>query len=397
MNKPAPRYQRNFGLDALRSVAIVVVLLNHGYLGFFVSSGVSSWQSWRAAISASAVFSIEWLFVLSGFLIGSMMIRSFEARQGWRASARDFWLRRWFRTIPNYYLFLLVNALLVWWGVGKGAVDWRFFVFSQNLLSAQPSPHFFSEAWSLALDEWFYVLMPVLLGVVAWVWRTNRRNLFWAVALLLIAVPTVLRSVVTPSAHFFEWDDNIRRVTLMHLDATGWGVAAAILSRWHSDWWNRAAGLKALLGLALTLFAVAAMHYFILRDWRGFFGGRFNDLALITAPSVGVVLMLPWLSGLKVQHRLARWLSEKVGDYSYSVYLCHMPLLMLMSYGVQQMGGSLADIVGWVALLWVLLVFAVSALVFHSFEKPVADLRERFTKRVQAGPFQAAEKNGSNA
>ncbi|MDO5624843.1 MAG: acyltransferase [Pseudomonadota bacterium] len=389
MSTAAPRYQRNFGLDVLRSVSIIVVLMNHGYIGFYVATGVSRWEGWRAALSASAVFSIEWLFVLSGFLIGSMMIRSFEARGGWWASARDFWLRRWFRTIPNYYLFLAVNAALVAWGVAEGRFEWSFLVFSQNLASGQTQPYFFSEAWSLALDEWFYFLMPILLGLVAWGWRLERRHLFWAVALLLIVVPTVLRTVVTPPDNFFAWDHHIRRVTIMHLDATGWGVAAAILNRWHSRWWAHAVGLKALVGAALTLGAVAAMFFFMGVNWRGFAGGRFNDVALILAPSLGIVLMLPWLARWQVRSGALRWLAARVGDYAYSVYLCHMPLLMVMVYAVQQQGWAWGPIVGWVTLVWVLLVLAVSALVFHTFEKPVSDLRERFTKRVQAGPFGA--------
>lgn len=389
---PAPRYQRNVGLDILRSAAIVVVLMNHGFLGFFVSTGLGQAQGWGAVLSACAVFSIEWLFVLSGFLIGSMMIRSFEARQGWLASARDFWLRRWFRTIPNYYLFLLVNAALVWWGIAEGRPDWSFALFSQNLLGAQEKPYFFSEAWSLALDEWFYLLMPLLLGMVAWLWRAGRKQLFWAVAALLILAPTLLRCLLTPPAHFFEWDDDIRRVTVMHLDATGWGVAAAIANRWHGRWWTHAVGLKALAGAALMLGAAAAMAYFMLIDWRGFAGGRFNDLALITAPSVAVVLMLPWLSQLHLRGSAVRWLSAKVGDYAYSVYLSHMPVLMLVLHLIRQQGWPLADIIGWVVPAWVALVFAVSALVFHTFEKPVSDLRERFTRRVQAGPFGARER-----
>ena len=52
---------------------------------------------------------------------------------------------------------------------------------------------------------------------------------------------------------------------------------------------------------------------------------------------------------------------------------------------------DIGAIIGWVVLAWVMAVFAVSALVFHSFEKPVSDLRERFTKRVQAGPFSRGE------
>ena len=55
------------------------------------------------------------------------------------------------------------------------------------------------------------------------------------------------------------------------------------------------------------------------------------------------------------------------------------------------MGWDIGAIIGWVVLAWLMAVFAVSALVFHSFEKPVSDLRERFTKRVQAGPFSRGE------
>lgn len=387
MSQSTPRYQRNFGLDVLRSVAITVVLMNHGYLGFFVSNGLSRWEGWRAALSACAVFSIEWLFVLSGFLIGSMMIRSFETRGGWWASARDFWLRRWFRTIPNYYLFLAVNAALAWWGIEEGKFSWSFAVFSQNLAWPQVKPLFFSEAWSLALDEWFYFLMPLLLGLTALAARLDRRQVFWIVALTLILVPTVLRSLVAPPAHFFEWDEHIRRVTVMHLDATGWGVLAAILNRWHPDWWQRRQGLKALVGVALLATAAAAMFYFMRVDWRGFAGGRLNDLALIAAPSFGVVLLLPWLSGRAPGSSLARWVSARIGDYSYSIYLCHFPLLMLLAQGIKSIGWDMGAIAWWVVLAWVGLVLAVSAAVFHTFEKPVSDLRERFTRRVQAGPF----------
>jgi peptidoglycan/LPS O-acetylase OafA/YrhL len=381
------KFTRNFGLDVLRSLAISVVLMNHGYIYFFVGTGLSALSGWHAALSACAVFSIEWLFVLSGFLIGSMMIRSFETRGSWWASARDFWLRRWFRTIPNYYLFLVVNIALVWWGLGEGHFAWSFAVFSQNLAGTETKPLFFSESWSLALDEWFYFLMPLLLGLAGLVLRLERQRLFWVVALTLILAPTVARSVVTPSADFFEWDARIRRITVMHLDATGWGVLAAILSRWHPGWWQRRQGLKALAGGLLTLGAVLAMFHFIRTDWRGFAGGRFNDLALISAPALGVVLILPWLTARAPDAGVARSLSARFGDYSYSIYLCHSPLLIALIHAIKWMGWDMGGIVWWAVLVWLGLVLAVSALVFGNFEKPVSDLRERFTRRVQAGPF----------
>lgn len=368
-------------------MAITVVLMNHGFFGFFVGTGISQWQGWYAALSASAVFAIEWLFVLSGFLIGSMMIRSFEKRSDWWGSARDFWLRRWFRTIPNYYLFLFVNVLLAWWGIEEGRFAWSFVVFSQNLAWPENKPLFFSESWSLALDEWFYFVMPLLLGLVVLLVRGQRKRLFWVAALVLIVGPNIFRILNGPTHHFFDWDETIRRVTVMHLDATGWGVVAAILNKWHANWWNHWRGWKALLGLGLTLISVLAMCVFILKGWQVFWGGWFNDTILITMPCLGVVLFLPWLSSAQPRLAWVKYLAARVGDYSYSVYLSHFPVMMILIYVFGVFDWDVREFVWWAVLGWVVLVFLVSMFVFHNFEKPLSDFREKFTTRVQAGPF----------
>lgn len=80
-------------------------------------------------------------------------------------SAKDFWLRRWFRTIPNYYLFFLVNFLLAIYGVTTDGYIFSPLWFSQNLAWEEENRKFFGEAWSLALDEWFYLAMPIIVGI----------------------------------------------------------------------------------------------------------------------------------------------------------------------------------------------------------------------------------------
>ena len=390
MSRGASRDQRNFGLDVLRVAAIGAVLAFHGDLGFAISTGLSQWQGWRAALSVSAgVLALEWFFVLSGYLIGSILIRGYEAQGHWWASARTFWLRRWFRTLPNYYLFLCVNALLVWCGIEQGQFSWRFLFFAQSLVSAQEKPFFFAESWSLAVEEWFYLLIPCVLGVLALTIRGSRQSRFWAAAGLMIALPMVLRIVAAPPAHFFAWDESVRRVTAMHLDSIGWGVAAAIVGRWRPAAWARHQGGKAALGLLMTLGGVGALFYFMVVDWRGVAGGRFNDLALITAPALGTALMLPWLASRRIGVDWLRRLAARAADYSYSMYLCHYPLMLLMLHVVKTLGWQVAPIVGWLLLAWLALTFGLSALVFHVFERPLTKLRERFTRRVQAGPFSA--------
>ena len=161
------QYARNIGLDTLRSFSVLIVLANHCFLGLFVSTGKVPWNGLNSYLSASAIISIEWLFVLSGYLLGAIMIRSFEKSGARLKGCRDFWLRRWFRTLPCYYLFLILNALISAHIPGAGKFEFSFIIFSQNLLFPETQPHFYGESWSLALDEWFYLLMPILVFVIA--------------------------------------------------------------------------------------------------------------------------------------------------------------------------------------------------------------------------------------
>ncbi|MBK7654531.1 MAG: acyltransferase [Betaproteobacteria bacterium] len=160
---------RSAGLDYLRTASILIVIFNHFLISFFFATSKIKFEGVIALISASAVLSIEWLFVLSGFLIGAMMIRSFERSDNWAACARDFWLRRWFRTVPAYYLFIFINYLLIKYQLTEGAFEYRSLFFSQNLHEPEQTPHFFGESWSLALDEWFYLTMPIMLGLLSFV------------------------------------------------------------------------------------------------------------------------------------------------------------------------------------------------------------------------------------
>lgn len=381
---------RNFGLDVLRCLAIAVVLANHAFLGFFVEYGNTLWEGGKAAWSIAAILSVEWLFVLSGFLIGTMMIRSFEKEGSWWTRARSFWLRRWFRTMPNYYLFLAVNALIVALGIREDSgFKWSFAVFSQNLAWAEEYPFFFAEAWSLALDEWFYLAMPLLLLVLALALRSSRlHSRFLLATAALILLPTVMRATADAPTSLFDWDFRIRRVTVMHLDATGWGVLGAVTSRWHPWLWKNAVGAKAAAGLGLTGLGLLMIEQL-------FFGGIFAERLpwvtstfALTCIGLGTFLCLPWIARARSPHERVRKLVQSMSDYTYSIYLTHLPVLFVV---VWVLGAPLTNgetLLG--IVVWLPLVLLVAMGVHHSFEKPMSDLRERFTERVPAAPFQAA-------
>jgi len=386
-NNPAPvqPVNRSLGLDCLRSLSIVIVLCNHGLIGFFIGQGILPFQGWLARFSASAVLSIEWLFLLSGYLIGAMMIRSFESGRAWTACARDFWLRRWFRTLPNYYLFLILNLVLVDWGWMDGVFDWKFLVFSQNLAWTETTPHFFGESWSLALDEWFYFVMPWLLGAVALLGVKSNQQRFMLVSLILILGPTLLRAVHAPSVEFFGWDADIRRVTIYHLDATGWGVLAAVMNKWYKPWWRSHEVVKAMVGVGLMgvgLYGVCDLLQPVTPLM-----GRVWNVAAIACMASGTFLAMPWLTrSFSAKPTLASF-TGRLSMYAYSIYLSHFPMMFVFLHCLKAQTQVNAGALAAAVLGWLLSVLLISALVYHLFEGPVADLRERFTRKVDASPF----------
>lgn len=385
---------RNFGLDLMRSLAIVIVLCNHYFLGFHVSTGRIAWQGWAAAISAISILSIEWLFVLSGFLIGTMMIRSFEGGTTWWQRARDFWLRRWFRTFPNYYLFLIVNAALSAFGIGTGVFSLDFVVFSQNLAWPETQPLFFGEAWSLALDEWFYLVMPLLLGITAIALRLDKRNAFLAAAGSLIALPMIGRFVVDPSSDFLHWDANIRRVTLYHLDATGWGVLAAATSRWFPALWANWRRTQAVTGLVATVTGMAMIELLVSSGWSTSPAFRLMNVMSLSLPALGTFLFLPWLANLTIERSAIHWITDRISLYSYSIYLSHYPAIFVVK-ALFAINGNTPPLPLLVAsVTWLGLTMGVSALIYWYFELPVSNLRERFTRHVNASPFSRKEIDG---
>ena len=134
--------ERIFGLDLLRAVAIGLVLVCH--LGpFFVAPFIAGWF---AQICNLANVGVDLFFVLSGFLIGGILLREIECGMTLRGMLR-FWSRRWWRTLPNYYLFLALNMAACWF-LGHAADAPRYLAFMQGLWW-DPDPRVFHESWSL--------------------------------------------------------------------------------------------------------------------------------------------------------------------------------------------------------------------------------------------------------
>lgn len=377
---------RNSGLDHLRALSIAVILLNHAAIGFLFSSGQVSYSGWASALSTMTVIANDWLFVLSGYLIGAIMIRSFDMRGSWWSRARSFWLRRWFRTLPTYYLFLVVHAILAFLAIAPGTFSPLYLVLSQNLFWPESQPIFFAESWSLAVNEWFYFLMPLSVAVLLF-FRLSTKQAFLIASLCLILIPVILRALVPVNTDFLSWDALVRRITFLHLDATGWGLLAATLNRWHPALWERYARERALSGalvMLLGLYMVAGLQLPSLIPAHLY---RFSQTASITLMAAGTFLLLPWITRLTLRSSKLAQSSTILSQYSYTVYLTHFPVMFVILH-VTSLGSSSGPLELFSALvLWIVSTALTTYLVYHYYEHPIVSLRERLTTRVLATPF----------
>ena len=128
--------KRVFGLDLMRAIAIInVVIVHASWMNIFPN------YPWIPIIPG-----VELFFVLSGFLIGTILLNTFlnEERFGVKQMAR-FWKRRWFRTLPNYYLILLFNIIFVYFGITSedfSQFNWKFLyrIYSANFTDFSGNP-----------------------------------------------------------------------------------------------------------------------------------------------------------------------------------------------------------------------------------------------------------------
>ena len=368
-----PRNQRAFGPDLIRATAIVLILLCHTFPGgtMFPIIGVVR-HYW-------GVWGVEIFFVLSGYLIGGILIEDLHSgRLHSLAGVFSFWKRRWFRTLPNYYLFLILFLLTARFDDGRFPLEWeKYLWFGQALLSTHPD--FFMVVWSLAIEEWFYLLFPILLLMFSKLIARRKRAILATIIIFLVA-PLILRCFLETDS----LDAGIRKTTLPRLDAITYGVCLAYLKYHYAAIWNfmiKSWPIGAIASVAV--FGYACLRTFSLGDlpvdsviFRVF------GFSII---STGVALLFPAVVIIRTPASWWVTIIRKLSLWSYSIYLSHILCLWVISQGCKLMNWHLHS-GGWLlvlrdALEW-LITIPFSAMMYEFYEKPCMDIRERTWKPI---------------
>ena len=309
-------------IDGLRGIAILCVVFHHS----IISTPTTGLRSLDPIIDRVLIqvmpISVDLFFVISGFLITSILDRTRDADH----PIRTFYARRALRIIPLFYAFLLLVALVMrklpepMVGTPR-ALTWHF-LFLSNIPAGMQFETFgrmFTPFWSLAVEQQFYLLWPLVILVVPQ--RFNIRICLAIIVFSVVAravfafmVPTYAAAIFTPA----------------RLDGLAAGSVVALLLRHKRE--ALAPWKKVMLFAGLAF--IVAQIVFVLVYMSSAKAGTVFWIAIM--PLIASVFFAASVAGLSLRHDTSspRWLATppltSIARYSYGMYAFHVPLIFLL-------------------------------------------------------------------
>ncbi len=322
---------------------------------------------------------VDLFFVLSGFLIAGQLLRPFA--RGLKPDYRRFFARRWLRTAPAYAAvvaaYFLVPAIRERPGIQP---MWQFLTFTENLLIAPPLPKAFSHAWSLCVEEQFYLVLPALVALLAirpsppkivgaivavLIFGMAARGYLWLHDVAIRPFDIAAKPNAGAYMRLIYWP------TWARMDGLLFGVAAATIQTLRPRLWARLTGRPNVL-LALGIVGVGASSVV--------FGG---SVVVGFLPAVFAFPMLAFSIALIVaaaseqRSLIGRAAIPGVGVLSsgaYSLYLSHKAVFQTVAAAWRHVPPQFQNIELPAA---VLAAFAVGAALYWLVERPFLRVRDR--------------------
>jgi peptidoglycan/LPS O-acetylase OafA/YrhL len=373
--------KRNIQLDVVRGIAIVMVLGTH----FRIDPPESGFIRWFAdAWDKKGVFGVPLFFTLSGFLIGGLLISELKKRGC--ISVPRFLIRRGWKIYPPYYLFmayLIMMPIAKAVFAGQGIWDtttttltnyWPSLLFVQNYLGPIMAGH----TWSLAVEEHFYIVLPLAIA-----WLTAMKRLDWLMPFCLLSpiVFTGLRLALAAAGDPYMLDTSrTMAATHLNIDALLFGVGLRGLAEYKPDVFERIRPWRYVL-LVIGCSIVFFWPNFTILDLPNY---RIIPRYTIAAGAVLLGIYFVRQSDFGSSGTTVKPLAGAIawmGTHSYCIYLWHVTLMGIAAKKlVVHLPWETTTPHGWILGATVLCAAAIAggALVSSMIERPMLLLRDKY-------------------
>lgn len=360
-----------YGLDHLRTLAILLVFLFHYQLFLFGHPG------WLPDVAHMGWSGVDLFFVLSGFLISSQLFA--RIRESGSLSLKDFFIKRFFRILPAFWFTLaLYFCVAAFRERDQLRPIWTYLTFTQNFGLDVANFGTFSHAWSLCVEEHFYLLLPFLLLFLMSI--KIFRKAYWLIILLFAATVfaryySYTRIYETAPEHVrgISWYMYIYYPSYCRLDSllVGVGIAAAYV--YLPAAWTRMSKYGNLVFVLALLVLTAA--WFICYDQQAYYSSVFG----FSVVAIGYGLMV--IAALSPSCFLYKWKSRVttlIATLSYGIYLTHKGVVHLTQLWFTGKG---LDINSNLCLFVCIITSIIAAgILYLLIERPFMNLRKRILK-----------------
>jgi len=355
---------RIFGLDIMRAFAISIVIVTHSI--YFLPPTIVS------IINLVSLDGVSLFFVLSGFLIGGILIKTVEKEGTSIKVLIYFWIKRWLRTIPNYFLVFSVVYLLYLHAANNGTMPTlrKFYFFFQNFNT--PPPGYFIEGWSLSVEEWFYLSVPLLIFLLMNFIKLNLKKSISTICLLIIIFSIFFRYyryISTPEISR-DFEMHFRMQVITRLDSLMYGVIGAYLSRFCKSKW-------VLYKIPLLIFG--SMGLIVNKYCQLNLGGSMYYFVFYLATNgLFTLCLLPFFSEYKRGSGFFYNLITYISLISYSLYLTNLTLVQsfIIPFLDSIFFKNSSDLKSINFFLFFLVTFIVSTYLYNFVEKPIMGIRK---------------------
>ncbi|MGB0896791.1 MAG: acyltransferase family protein [Flavobacteriaceae bacterium] len=364
--------KRIFGLDLLRTLAITLVVLSHTTYLLYPHSN----NTIVTLIRLLGAIGVDLFFVLSGYLIGGILLKVILNNKCHFSDLLLFWKRRWLRTVPNYMLILVCNIILcLSFNQELPSNIVSYVVFLQNFTTSHPD--FFTEAWSLSIEEYAYIFLPLALYLSFVLLKSvDKKRLFFLVTLLSIIVLFGVKInyyINTDVASYKEWSSGFRKIVVYRLDAIYMGFLLVYMVKCKRCFFDNYKKLLAVLALCVFTGIHAVIYCCNLLPQTHLY---FYTFIYLSTVSLCIAMMIPYVSSINYSG-FGKPLIEYISKISYSIYLVNYSIVLLSIKHFIDVDTLDLPYRIITVMVFLMLTLLLSVVIYTFYERPILKFRDQ--------------------